>query len=173
METFLEILKYTLPSVIVFLTAFYLIRTFLENENRKKMIDLKAANNGITLPLRYQAYERIILLLERISPVSIVLRVMQPEMSAMEFQSALIQNIRDEFEHNLAQQIYISSTAWELARNAREETIKLINLAGTRVGTDATATDLGSVIFELSAEQDKLPLMTAIEYLKKEVQQLM
>jgi len=172
MEDFLEILKYILPSGVVFATAYFLLKAFLDNENRKKMLELKMANQTISIPVRLQAYERIILLLERISPGSLVLRVTQPAMTAFQLQTALIESIRDEFEHNLAQQIYLSSNAWELAKNAKEETIKLVNIAASKLNESATAVDLGSVIFELSARTEKLPVTTAIEYIKKEVRQL-
>jgi hypothetical protein len=172
MEDFLEILKYILPSGVVFATAYFLLKTFLDNENRKKMLELKMNNQTISIPVRLQAYERIILLLERISPGSLVLRVTQPGMTASQLQTELMQNIREEFEHNLAQQIYLSSTAWELARNAKEETIKLVNIAASKLNESATAVDLGSVIFELSARNDKLPVTAVIEYIKKEVRQL-
>ena len=172
MEDFLEILKYILPSGAVFATAYFLIRAMLENENRKKMLELKMNNQVTSIPVRLQAYERVILLLERLSPGSLVLRVTQPGMSAFELQTALIQNIRDEFEHNLAQQIYLSSTAWELTKNAKEETIKLVNIAASKLNESATSIDLGSVIFELSASKEKLPVSEAIEYIKKEVRQL-
>jgi hypothetical protein len=172
MEDFLDILKYILPSGIVFATAFFLLRSFLENENRKKMLDMKITQQNSTLPVRLQAYERIILLLERISPGSLVMRVTQPGMTAFQLQTALIQNVRDEFEHNVAQQIYISPTAWDLTKNAKEETIKLINIAASKLKDTATALDLGSVIFELSAQTDKLPVSNAIDYIKKEVRQL-
>jgi hypothetical protein len=172
MEDFLEILKYVLPSGVVFATAYFLLKAFLDNGNQKKMIEMKMSNQTATMPVRLQAYERVILLLERISPGSLVMRVTQPGMTAFQLQTALIQNIRDEFEHNLAQQIYFSSTAWELAKNAKEETIKLVNIAASKLNESATALDLGSVIFEMSAKTDKLPVTSAIEYIKKEVRQL-
>jgi hypothetical protein len=172
MEDFLDILKYILPSGVVFATAYFLIKAFLDNENRKKMLELKMNNQAVSIPIRLQAYERIILLLERISPGSLVIRVTQPGMTAFQLQTALIQNVRDEFEHNLAQQIYLSSPAWELSKNAKEETIKLINIAASKLNESASAIDLGSVIFELSAQTDKLPVTAAIEYIKKEVRQL-
>ncbi len=172
MEDILDILKYILPSGIVFATAYFLLKAFIDNDNRKKLIEIKTNNQALINPIRLQAYERIILLLERISPGSLIMRVAQPNMTAFQFQTALIQTIRDEFEHNLSQQIYISSNAWELTRNAKEEMIKLVNIAASRLNDNATATDLGSIIFELSMQKDKLPLNQAIEFTKKEVRQL-
>ncbi len=172
MEDFLDILKYTLPSGIVFATAFFILRAFLQNGTHKKLLELKLSNQNVVTPVRLQAYERVILLLERISPSSLILRVAAPGMSANQLQAALVQNVRDEFEHNLSQQIYISSTAWEMTRNAKEEMVKLVNLASTRLNDNASATDLGSIILELAMTQDKLPVNTAIDYIKKEVRQL-
>ncbi|HOY31831.1 MAG TPA: hypothetical protein PKW80_08145 [Bacteroidales bacterium] len=172
MEDFLDILKYTLPSGIVFATAYFVLRAFLQNSTQKKLLELKLGNQNVITPIRLQAYERITLLLERISPSSLILRVASSGMSAGELQAALVQNIRDEFEHNLSQQIYISPAAWEMTRNAKEEMIKLVNLAASRLNNDASATDLGSIILELAMTQEKLPLNTAIDYIKKEVRQL-
>lgn len=172
MEDFLDILKYTLPSGVVFATAFFILRAFLQNGTHKKLLELKLSNQNVVTPIRLQAYERVILLLERISPSSLIIRVAMPGMSGNQLQAALVQNVRDEFEHNLSQQIYLSSTAWDLTRNAKEEMIKLVNLAASRLNDNATATDLGSVILELSMTQDKLPVNAAIEYIKKEVRQL-
>ncbi|HNW91104.1 MAG TPA: hypothetical protein PKN48_15700 [Bacteroidales bacterium] len=172
MEDFLDILKYTLPSGIVFATAFFILRAFLQNGTHKKLLELKLTNQNVITPVRLQAYERVILLLERISPSSLILRVASPGMSANQLQAALVQNVREEFEHNLSQQIYISSTAWDMTRNAKEEMIKLVNLASTRLNDNASATDLGSIILELAMTQDKLPVNNAIDYIKKEVRQL-
>ena len=172
MEDFLDILKYILPSLVVFATAFFILRAFLQNGTHKKLLELKLHNQNVITPIRLQAYERVILLLERISPSSLIIRIALPGMSASQLQVLLVQNIRDEFEHNLSQQIYISPTAWDLTRNAKEEMIKLVNLASTRLNDNATATDLGSVILELSMTQDRLPVNAAIDYIKKEVRQM-
>ncbi|HNZ42625.1 MAG TPA: hypothetical protein PLI16_03120 [Bacteroidales bacterium] len=172
MEDFLDILKYTIPSGVVFATAFFILRAFLQNGTQKKLLELKLSNQNVITPVRLQAYERVILLLERISPSSLVLRVARPGMSAVELQAALLQTVRDEFEHNLSQQIYMSGTAWDMTRNAKEEMIKIINLASTRLNDEATAADLGSVILELAMSQDKLPVNMAIDYIKKEARQL-
>ena len=171
MEEILDILKYILPSGVVFATAYFLIRSFLENENRKKLLELKLNNQALINPIRLQAYERVILFLERIAPASILVRTLRPEMSAFQLQTALIQTIRDEFEHNLSQQIYISSTAWDLVKNAKEEMVKLINLSAAKLNDQASATDLSTVILELSMQKDKLPLNSTIEYIKKEIRQ--
>lgn len=172
MEGFLDILKYILPSGVVFITAYFILKSFLDNDNRKKLLELKLNNQGLITPLRLQAYERVVLFLERITPASLLMRVSQPGLPASQFQMLLLQNIRDEFEHNLSQQIYISSTAWELVRNSKEEMIKLVNVAASKLNDDAGSADLGRAMLEISVQKDKLPLNAAIDYIKKEVRQL-
>lgn len=169
MEVVLEILKYILPAAIVFITAWMLLKAFLENEHKRRLLEMKMERQGMISPVRLQAYERIVLLLERISPGSILMRVASPGMSAFQLQTTLIQTIREEFEHNLSQQIYVSSSAWELTRSAKEETIKLVNLAASRLNDGAGATELSTLILEMSMNQDRSASATAIEFIKNEV----
>ena len=129
------------------------------------------AGYKIITPIRLQAYERLILFLERISPESLVMRLHKPELSSLQFQTMLILAIREEFEHNLSQQVYMSSQAWELVRNAKEDLIKLVNTAATKLNDNATATELSQKIFELSLSE-KLLLKTALEFLKNEIRQV-
>jgi hypothetical protein len=124
----------------------------------------------ILLPLRLQAYERIILFLERISPNNLIMRMNKPEMSSVQLQSALVKVIREEFEYNLSQQLYISLKAWELVKNAKEETIKLINMASGKIPETASSGELIKNILDLAVEKERLPVNDAIDEIKKEIQ---
>ncbi|MEI6696938.1 MAG: hypothetical protein WCO13_12825 [Bacteroidota bacterium] len=175
LNLFLEILKYILPSLVVFATAFYLIKQFLENDNRKRMLELKmnaqSNNQHLITPIRLQAYERIILFMERISPSSLIIRVTVPTMNAMQMQSAMIKAIRDEYEHNLSQQLYISRQSWNLVKSAKEELVILINDAAANVNGNDNCTELAKVIFEKAANVEKLPIEIALDYVKAEIQE--
>ena len=170
----LEILKYILPSLVVFATAYYLIKQFIESEHRNRLIEMKMNNQAINqkfvTPIRLQAYERVILLLERISPNSLILRENIPGMNVMQLQSTLVKAIRDEYEHNLSQQVYISRQAWELVKTSKDEMVKLINNAAANVESNAPSTELARVIFEIIVQTDKLPVDIAIEMIKNEIQ---
>jgi hypothetical protein len=170
----LDILKYILPSLVVMLAAYSIVWIFIKNETRRRQMDINLASKEIVIPIRLQAYERIILFLERISPGSLVVRMHQPGYSALHFQNVLLNAIREEFEHNLSQQLYISSPAWEMVKNAREETVKLINTAALRLTENETATsdDLSRKIFEMSLQMENYPTYTAIEKIKKELRLL-
>ena len=115
-----------------------------------------------------QAYERLVLLLERIEPSGLLVRTNMPGMSALQFQSALIQAVRSEFDHNLSQQLYVSPKAWELVRNAREETIKRINTAAMKLKPEATSADLASAILIDDIDASQSAVKNALDQLKSE-----
>ncbi len=183
MYSALETLKYILPSLIVFLTAWLIIRSFvqsqtdrqkahLDHEQKQKLLEIKLNNKKNTLPVRLQAYERMALFLERISPGSLVLRLNKPNANIFTLQSLLIQSIREEFDHNVAQQIYISENSWELVKRSRDETIKLVNSAAMSLEPDAKAIELSKKIIEMAVELEPLPTDLALNALKKEIQEL-
>jgi hypothetical protein len=163
-----EIVKIILPAGIVFLTAYYIIKNFLDHESRKKTLDLKLANQTVITPIRLQAYERIILFLERINPNSMVMRLNKTG-SAANFQGELLKTIRSEFEHNLSQQIYMTTKAWEAVVKSKEETIKMINIASSRVNADAGAMELAQAVIAVSSQLTDLPTKYAIDAIKKEI----
>ena len=172
METFLEILKYILPSLIMFGALYFVMNRFLDTEHRKQLMALRKENNTVTTPLRLQAYERLVLFLERISMDKLVLRISKPGMSAFLLKAELLRTIQQEFEHNLTQQLYISNTSWETVKKAKDESLKVINLAGTQMKPDSKAIDLGQKIFEIMTKLEKSPSQLAISILKKEIRQL-
>ena len=171
METFYDILLVVLPAGIVFLTAFYVIKKFLDNEQKKRLLELRKDTQKVITPIRLQAYERVTMFLERISPDSLVSRVHKNDMSARMLQAELLNTVRTEFNHNISQQVYMSDAAWSMVKQAKEETIKIIILASSKVNDDSAGTDLSKLILHLAMKIDKLPTQTAIEYLKKEIRQ--
>lgn len=172
MEALIENLKYTLPAVIVLLTAYFLLARFFKNEDNKRRYELILENRSQINPLRLQAYERIVLFLERISPESLLVRNNNPKISNQDFQSILLSDIRSEFEHNLAQQIYLSSEAWVVTKGAKESLTKLINISAGNVNPEGPSLELSKAILENYVKTETSPIATAIEFLKKEVRQL-
>lgn len=166
----LEILKYTLPSLIVFLTAYLIIRKFIDNEIKKRAFDLASMNNDLITPVRLQAYERLALFLERISPEFLIMRTNQPGMTAKQLQTELLVVIRTEFEHNLSQQIYVSQKTWEIIKNCRGNLLKIINTSAAVVSPDSPSINLSKAILEKIMDMDQSPTDEALAYLKKEIQ---
>jgi hypothetical protein len=168
----LEVLKYILPSIIVFLTTWYLVSRYFKSEDAKRMQQLALNNQNLITPLRLQAYERIILYLERINPESLVMRLSKPGLTSQQLQNELLNTIRAEYEHNLAQQIYISNQAWEMLKNARNATIQLINATAEILKKDEPSINLSKAILERVMKEEKNPASDAIVFIKNEINRL-
>ena len=168
MNDLFELLKYVVPSLIVLAAAYYLLKLFLDKEAEKNQVQLRLDMQKISLPVRMQAYERLVLLLERIEPAGLLVRTNMPGMTAYQLQTALVQSVRSEFEHNLSQQLYVSARAWELVRNAREETIKRINTAAMQLPAEATSADLASLILMNDMDTEHSAVKAALDLLKSE-----
>jgi hypothetical protein len=171
-ELIIDLLKIVIPCVIVFLGCFLTVRHFLDTEARKRLAEIRLANQGVVTPMRLQAYERLAIFLERIHPHMIVTRVHKSGMSARLLQSELTKVIRTEFEHNLSQQIYMSNHAWEMVKTAKEEITKLVNVAASKLPDTATGVELSQMILQISQQIEKMPTQVALEYIKKEVGQV-
>ena len=165
----LEVLKYTLPALIVFLTAYFLIRAFIRSDQDKRKHEIILQNQKNVTPIRLQAYERVILFLERISLESLIMRTSKQGMTSKQIQTSMLNTIRAEFEHNLSQQVYLTPAAWEIIKNAKSNTIKTINSSADHVQPGAAAIEYSRYILEKVMEMDKEPTRIAIDYLKKEV----
>jgi hypothetical protein len=172
MNVLVEVLLVLITASAVFITAYFLLKMFLDNESKKRAVDYKTQNTKLILPVRLQAYERIILFLERISPNSLIVRLQVPGMQALQLQKELHSLIRAEFEHNFSQQIYMSDKAWDVACAAKENVIKLINLSAQRVASDAPAMELSQVVMDAWMKINPTPTHTAIVFIKNEVNQL-
>jgi len=170
---FLELMKYTLPSLIVFVATYMVMRSFMEREERKRKFDITTNNSKLITPIKLQAYERVVLFLERISPDSLIVRVQQPGMSARELHNDLLNNIRAEYEHNLSQQIYVSGATWTAVKSAKESIVKLINSAASRLDPEAKSIDLSKLVIEMYVSVEESPTGEAIDIAKTEIQNIL
>jgi len=172
MEVWPNILEITIPALIVFFTAWVILNKLISNDQDKRRQELILQNSRIVTPVKLQAYERIVLFLERISLESLLVRVSTSDMQASQLHSALLTTIRSEFEHNLAQQIYMSPQAWEVVRNARSSMIKIINNEAETLPPNSPALVLSKQLLEKVMELDKEPTRVAIDYLKGEISRM-
>lgn len=172
----MEYITYIVVALVPAAAILLVVRNFLQKFNDRAIIrlesELKLERQKFFLEPRADAYQRIVLLLERISPNSLVMRLHNSNKLATLFQTELLNTIRTEFDHNVAQQLFISQNSWDLVLKSKEETIKIINVAAQSLEADATATDLSSKIFEIVAEVGELPTEIAIKAIKKEFQTL-
>ena len=171
MDSFSTIIIVLLPTLAVLVIAFLLFKYQTEQMHRNwpGSVNKESKPKSNKQHVNFQAYERLVLYLERINPANMVIRMHKPGMSSKLLQSELVKSIREEYEHNLSQQIYVSDETWELISKARHETVNLINLASQKVGDQAKGIDLSKVLIELANKVDKLPHDVAIHYLKAEM----
>lgn len=174
MELPLQILVVIVPSLVVLFVTYFMMKNnaetmqkFFQEEIKLRKEEIKALNQNITGPMRVQAFERMILFLERISPDNLVLRIHQPDMNGPQFYGEILRTLRAEYEHNLSQQVYLSIGAWQMIRTAKEETAKLVNITAES-HPSATGLELGQAIINNASKLKRLPTEVAIEYLKKE-----
>lgn len=172
MDTLLEILKISIPAILLIIVLWLMLRSWSRHEEQRRKSEFNLHLSDEILPVRLQAYERIILLLERISPESVILRVSRTDFSARQMQQELLTAITSEFEHNIAQQTYVSTEAWEKVKTAKNQIIQMINECAAEVKPDAKGTTLGKLILERLAELKNPPSQMAIDYLKQEVKSL-
>jgi hypothetical protein len=172
MEVLLEILKYTVPALIVFLTVWIMLRAWSRNEDKRRKSEFNMHISDEILPVRLQAYERSILLLERISPDSMIMRISRNDYTARQLQQELLTNITSEFEHNIAQQTYLSKEAWEKMKAAKNQVVNLVNETAKEVKPDASGPTLGKLLLERLTELTNPPSQVAIDFLKEEVKTL-
>ncbi len=168
MEYYLILAALVLGLIITFGFSI-VITTVADKFLEKQRIDIRSKNVEITLPLRLQAYERMCLYLERITPNNLLLRLAPSAMTALELQQVILHEIREEYNHNVAQQLYISTHAWEQIVNAMNETVAIVNQAAAEVSGEAPAADLAKKVFSHVIEKDVQPSTHALKVLKEEI----
>jgi hypothetical protein len=155
---------------VAVLLAGILAWVFILQRRQLKAAEKKAAANshpaeigGIpSRQLQLQAYERLILLTDRIALPNVIQRVHQPGLSAREMQSLLNLSIRQEFEHNITQQIYVSAEAWDALRNYKDQNMLIVNQVGSFLPEDATGNDLNRQLLDLLVQNPKASLQNIV-----------
>ena len=170
-ESVFELLKYTVPLLVVFGFIYFILNNYLEENFKLRSLDMKLTNQSAITPVRMQAYERIVVYLERISPSSLIMRIHKSGMSSRLLHAELLKNIRSEYDHNIAKQIYMSNASWELVKSAKEEMINLINASAHKIGDNADGVELCKILLDITKNVEKLPTQIALEYVKKEIRQ--
>ncbi len=171
MEVFLfSLLKIIVTVGLLLVSALVVLRYYFSHKKQPVQLQAQGEEQRIILPLRLQACERIVLFLDRIAVNNLIMRINRPEMNALQLQAALVGAIREEFEYNLSQQLYLSTKTWELVRNAKEETIRLINTASMKMPENAPSSEMVRVLLEMILAEKKSAVDIALEEVKREIQ---
>ncbi len=143
-------------------------------QNIKKTDKSPAEPPAATTPLQLQAYERLILLTERIALPNLINRLNQPGAGLKEMQAILTQNIRQEFDYNITQQIYVSAEAWQAVSNLKDQNLLIVNQVASYMPADASGMDLCKAILEMLMQSPKASLHGVVsEVLAYEAKKLM
>lgn len=183
MSELLEFLKILVPSVVVLFVVFIMLREFTKQNskqldymsNEQKLIRLRLESQGksntekVSLPLKFQAYERMSMFLERINLSNLVTRLIKPKITVGTLHSSLLSTIRDEYEHNMSQQLYISDTSWEHIKAAKEDVVRLINSNASKFNSTDDAGKFAQSIITDGYNENGNSIDKALAMLKHDV----
>lgn len=165
----LEILKFIIPSLVVLAVCYVIINKVMEDHQNRLQLEIRKQNASMLTPLKLQAYERMILFLERISPQMLINNYNDGTNTARGLKHLMESAVNQEFMHNLSQQIYISNQAWNIIKVVKEEVIQMIHETYEQMEMDASGVDLSKAIIEKMIADNNLPTIKAIDFLKGEI----
>ena len=162
-------------SLVISIFAFIAsVSTFVVLSRKTKDEEVTSPDGFNAKPLQLQAYERLVLLTERIALPNLISRANQPGLGAKEMQLLLLESIKQEYEYNMAQQIYVSPVAWEAVRNLKVQNMLIINQVSSALPPEATGIDLNKILLDVMMKQQKAQLhMIVLEALNYEARKLM
>lgn len=170
MDALIEFGKLLIPASIVLYAAYLFVRSFVQKEVDLRKLEVRSRTIETVLPNRLQAYERMTLFLERINPQNLLVRLNTGTMPSREFHQLLLSEIRNEYNHNVTQQVYMSAEVWNLIRGAKEDLIVTINESAGEMTQDSSSLDLARKIFEKTLLKGVDPIAHALNELKQEIQ---
>ncbi|MCA0397424.1 MAG: hypothetical protein LCH51_08465 [Bacteroidetes bacterium] len=170
--TTMFLIAFGLLVIIAGLYFFYYMRD--KKVDNIQLTQPSATDNLNTKQLKLQAYERLVILAERIALPNLISRSNEPGLSMREMQSLLTQTIRQEFDYNLSQQIYVSNEAWEAIRTLKDQNIHIINQMAGILPAETSGVELNRRILELLMSQPQGSMHSLVqEALSHEARKLM
>ena len=170
--TMSEILKYTIPALLVMLTTWLILWKMLQEERAKRELELKRNAQKETLALRLRGYERMAMLLERTTPEALLRDLDVQDLNAQQISTLLLQKLRLEFDHNLSQQIYVSDATWEAISEAREQMILFLSTTARQFPAETNGVEVAKLMLTAYAQNGETPNQKAMKILKDEASTL-
>lgn len=169
-DKILEILSYTIPAAITGAVAYYFFAKHVKNEENRRRFYLHQENQKQSFPLRLQAYERMVLFLERINPNKLLIREKPSSDDKSIYLNQLVNSIEQEFEHNLSQQIYMTDKCWNMIVTSKNATLQLLRNKTASTDVNSTSELQEAVLKE--GINDQHPSTAAITFIKTEIAEL-
>jgi hypothetical protein len=164
----MELIKYCIPALVVFITVYFLFDRFLKNQMAIKNLEIRKNESDTVIQAKMQAYERLILFCERISPYQMRLRLQLPEMTGKQMAASLTLAIMQEYEHNISQQLYVSPTLWKIILTSKDQIIQLISAAAESIDAQASVDTLYSRLDTVLFNIGELPTEKAKAAIRQE-----
>lgn len=159
MTEFFELLKYTIPGLVVFATAYYILKSYMDHHYQTLIMTKKLETQKITLPVRLQAYERLVLLCDRLAIPNLLLRVRSGEMTVTDLKAALMIAIAQEFDHNTSQQLYVSETLWQIISLAKADSLTMVAKAAEGLDGNAPDNQLVNQLFSILSQMGEVTML--------------
>jgi hypothetical protein len=172
LQFLIDVAKYTLAGVGIVSIAFYLVKPYLDRDDKLQLLEFRKSLSSQTIPLRLQAYERLVLFIERINPANMLLRLNATAYGAQELQGLIAEDIRAEYQHNITQQIYVSSRAWAVLKHVKDDTLNIVNNAVKTLPQNASGLELSKTILGYLARLEDDPYEIAAGRLRKDLEDL-
>ncbi len=183
MSTVLMILTVIIPGIAMLVVVYILMNSYTKQNARqfeylaeeqsilreKMNTETKSQSKKVSIPLIFQAYERMILFLERINPPNLITRTLKTKMTVSSLQSILLATVREEYEHNMSQQLYVSNASWDLVKAAKEDVMRLINTTAGNFDSTDDASAFAKEIITGGFSGKVNPIEKAIESLKNDI----
>lgn len=166
--SFLEVLKYTIPALVVWGVVYWMAKSWIEQRRNDTIMAQRQSLRKETLPMKIQALERLALFVERISPSQVLSRVHAAEMNAQTLGRAMLIAIQKEYEHNVTQQIYVSEPLWSIIYLAKNEVLNLVTECMDQHGKEAPGADLANEIIRAEGNWQLDPVRQALQAIRKE-----
>lgn len=168
----MDVIKYTVAGLCVVALAYYLVKPHLDRAEKFHLLELRKAVANQTLPLKLQAYERVVLFIERVNPANMLIRLSANEYSASELHSIVVAEIRNEYQHNVSQQIYVSAAAWGIVRRVKDDTMSIVTNAVKGLPDGATGLDLSRTILTHLSKLEENPYDIATAMIRKDLEDI-
>ncbi len=159
------------PGILVLAVAIYTMRSMRESQAQQARVHEALEARKISLPIRLQAIERLALLLERIGPEALMLRIPTEGMTVQQYEARLLDTVREEFNHNLSQQVYIHDATWQEIRQAKGNVSQFITLCAEKTHAEAPANELNKTMLMVLRELSAHPTAQALAMLRAEASQ--
>ncbi|MDR0421147.1 MAG: hypothetical protein LBH30_06850 [Prevotellaceae bacterium] len=173
MNDFTQLVFFIAPALLVAISVYIVLQKMLRNDEAQRNYQLKKTSRQATVTMRLQACERLILFLERINPASLVVRTHRQNMNCQDFHVLLLSSVREEFEHNLSQQLYVSNDTWETTKAAKESVIMHINESAAKIHAEDSSLGFARLIVEsYAADGNSNLIQTAINSVKNEAKKI-